>query len=64
MKNRKKIARTMSELLKLSTLAFLGVFFVFIVNHYYQIKDYANTLSEELNIFVFFDKNSKDDEKI
>jgi tryptophan-rich sensory protein len=64
MKNRKKIARTMSELLKLSTLAFLGVFFVFIVNHYYQIKDYANTLSEGLNIFVFFDKNSKDEDKI
>ncbi|MDR0398853.1 MAG: hypothetical protein LBH33_03535 [Endomicrobium sp.] len=64
MKIRKKIARTISELLKLSTLAFLGVLFVFIVNHYYQIKDYANTLSEGLNIFVFFDKNSKDEDKI
>jgi cell division transport system permease protein len=64
MKKRKKIVRIMSESLKLSTLAFLGVFFVFTVNHYYQIKDYADTLSEKLNIFVFFDKNSKDDEKI
>jgi hypothetical protein len=64
MKNRKKIAKTMSEFLKLSTLAFLGIFFVFIVNHYYQTKDYANTLFEGLNIFVFFDKNSKDEDKI
>jgi cell division transport system permease protein len=66
MKNRKRITRTISELLKLSTLAFLVVFFIFIVNHYYQIKDYANTLSEGLNIFVFFDKNlkDKDNEKI
>jgi hypothetical protein len=45
-------------------LAFLGAFFVFIVNHYYQIKDYANTLYEGLNIFVFFDKNLKDEDKI
>ncbi|MDR3306315.1 MAG: hypothetical protein LBS61_01360 [Endomicrobium sp.] len=64
MKNGKKIARIASESLKLSTLAFLGVFFVFIVNHYYQIKNYAATLYEELNIFVFFDKNSNDDKKI
>jgi hypothetical protein len=64
MKIKKKIVKTMSELMKLSTLAFLGAFFIFIVNHYYQIKDYANTLSEGLNIFVFFDKNSKNENKI
>ncbi|MDR1122996.1 MAG: hypothetical protein LBL02_03145 [Endomicrobium sp.] len=61
---KKKITWTISELLKLSTLVFLGAFFVFIINHYYQIKDYANTLSEGLNIFVFFDKNSKDENKV
>jgi cell division protein FtsX len=64
MKNREKISRTMSQLLKLSTLVFLSIFFVFIVNYYYQIKDYANTLSERLNIFVFFNKNSKNEDKI
>jgi cell division transport system permease protein len=64
MKNGKKIARITSALLKFVTLTFLGFFFVFVANHYYQIKNYAKSLSEDLNIFVFFDKNSNNDEKI
>jgi cell division protein FtsX len=63
MKRWKKIVESTSELLKLSTLAFLCCMFVFVANSYYQIKDYAETLSEELNIFVFFDKNSKNDDE-
>lgn len=62
MKKGKKIARITSQSLKLVTLAFLGILFAFIVNHYYQIKNYAETLSEELKIFVFFDKDSNDEE--
>jgi hypothetical protein len=62
MKRGKKIARITSQSLKLVTLASLGILFAFTVNHYYQIKNYAETLSEELKIFVFFDKNSNDEE--
>ncbi|MDR2436765.1 MAG: hypothetical protein LBD17_01655 [Endomicrobium sp.] len=63
MKKGKKIARITSQSLKLVTLASLGILFAFIVNHYYQIKNYAETLSEELNVFVFFDKNLEDEDE-
>jgi cell division protein FtsX len=63
MKRGKKIAKIISGLLKLVTLAFLGILFVFVANHYYQIKNYAEALYEGLNIFVFFDKNSKDEDE-
>ncbi|MDR1474351.1 MAG: hypothetical protein LBS38_01505 [Endomicrobium sp.] len=64
MKNGRKIAQITFESLKLITLIFLGGVFVFIANNYYQIENYSKDLSEELNIFVFFDKNSKNDEKV
>jgi cell division transport system permease protein len=64
MKNRRKIAQIIFEALKLITLILLGGGVVFIANDYYQIENYSKELSEELNIFVFFDKNSKNDEKV
>jgi hypothetical protein len=64
MKNRREIVQITFESLKLIILIFLSGFFVFIANNYYQIKNYSKDLFEELNIFVFFDKNSKNDEKV
>jgi cell division protein FtsX len=57
MRNGRKISKTTSEILRCVTLACLCIFFTIIANNYYQIKNYASALSEELKIFVFFDKN-------
>ncbi|GHT05995.1 hypothetical protein AGMMS5026_01510 [Endomicrobiia bacterium] len=53
--------KTASESLKLITVASLCAFCILVSGHYYRIKNYAKTLSETLNIVVFFDKNSVDD---
>jgi cell division transport system permease protein len=53
--------KTTSELLKLVTVASLCAFCILVSGHYYRIKNYAKTLSENLNMVVFFDKNFADD---
>ncbi|MDR0800306.1 MAG: hypothetical protein LBN01_02095 [Endomicrobium sp.] len=53
--------KTAYKILKLAALAFLCAFCILVSSHYYRIKGYAGSLSENLNIIVFFDKNSKDD---
>jgi cell division transport system permease protein len=45
------------NILKLLTIAFLCAFCVLVVGHYYKIKDYAISLSRDLNIVIFFNKN-------
>jgi cell division transport system permease protein len=64
MKVDKLTIKTASELLKLVAVASLCAFCILVSGHYYQIKNYAKTLSENLNIVVFFDKNSADDTAI
>jgi cell division transport system permease protein len=61
MKIGKFTMKTASESLKLVAVAFLCAFCILVSGHYCRIKNYAKTLSENLNIFVFFDKNSSDD---
>jgi cell division transport system permease protein len=53
--------KTASELLKFVAVASLCAFCILASGHYYRLKNYAKTLSENLNIVVFFDKNSADD---
>jgi cell division transport system permease protein len=53
--------KTASEPLRLVAIAFLCAFCILVSGHYYWLKNYAKTLSESLNIVVFFDKNSADD---
>ncbi|MDR3330973.1 MAG: hypothetical protein LBS47_01885 [Endomicrobium sp.] len=45
------------------SIAFLCVFFVFIINHYCQIKNYALSLLKDCNMIVFFDKNIDENEE-
>jgi cell division transport system permease protein len=61
MKINKFTMKTASGSLKLVTVASLCAFCILVSGHYYQLKNYAKTLSENLNIVVFFDKNSADD---
>ncbi|MDR0820424.1 MAG: hypothetical protein LBN19_02740 [Endomicrobium sp.] len=61
MKIGKFTIKTASESLKLVAVASLCAFCILVSGHYYRIKDYAKILSENLNIVVFFDKNSADD---
>jgi cell division transport system permease protein len=61
MKIGKFTMKTASESLKLVAVASLCAFCILVSGHYYRIKNYAKTLSENLNIVVFFDKNSADD---
>jgi cell division transport system permease protein len=61
MKINKFTMKTASESLKLVTVASLCAFCILVSGHYYRLKNYAKTLSENLNIVVFFDKNSADD---
>ncbi|MCA6084767.1 hypothetical protein [Candidatus Endomicrobiellum agilis] len=53
--------KTASKILKLAALAFLCAFCILVSSHYCRIKDYAGSLLRNLNVVIFFDKNSKDD---
>ncbi|MDR0978320.1 MAG: hypothetical protein LBL71_04800 [Endomicrobium sp.] len=64
MKGKRDIPQIISQLLKLFSLAFLSAFFIFVINHYYQVKNYAEKIYKGLNIFVFFDESSQDHTKI
>jgi cell division transport system permease protein len=61
MKINKFTIKTASKSLKFVTIASLCVFCILVSGHYYRLKNYAKTLSENLNIIVFFDKNSTED---
>ncbi|GHT44846.1 hypothetical protein AGMMS49936_01030 [Endomicrobiia bacterium] len=61
MNNEKNIVDTIFNSVKFVVLAMLCVFFVLIANHFCRIKDYAESLSKNLNIIVFFDDNAKKD---
>jgi cell division transport system permease protein len=61
MKINKFTIKTASELLKLAVVASLCAFCILVSGHYCRLKNYAKTLSENLNIVVFFEKNSTDD---
>jgi hypothetical protein len=45
---------------KFISIAVLCAFFVLVADIYYQVKNYADDLSKELNITVFFNKNLDD----
>ncbi|OEG71103.1 hypothetical protein ATZ36_16230 [Candidatus Endomicrobiellum trichonymphae] len=64
MKIGKFTMKTASESLKFVIVASLCAFCILVSGHYCRIKNYAKTLSENLNIAVFFDKNSADDAAI
>jgi cell division transport system permease protein len=61
MKINKFTIKTASESLKLAVVASLCAFCFLVSGHYCQLKNYAKTLSGNLNMVVFFDKNSTDD---
>jgi cell division transport system permease protein len=61
MKINKFTIKTASRSLKLVVVASLYAFCILVSGHYYWLKNYAKTLSENLNVVVFFDKNSADD---
>jgi cell division transport system permease protein len=61
MKIGKFTMKTASKSLKLVTVASLCTFCILVSGHYYRVKNYLETLSENLNIVVFFDKNAADD---
>ncbi|GHT49476.1 hypothetical protein AGMMS49990_00240 [Endomicrobiia bacterium] len=64
MNNEKNIVDTIFNSVKFVVLAMLCVFFISITNHFCRIKDYAESLSKNLNIIVFFDDNAKKDGSI
>jgi hypothetical protein len=64
MKNEKTITLTTFNLIKFLALFFTCIFFILLINHFYQIKNYLLTLSNNLDIIIFFDKDLNDYEKI
>ncbi|MDR0956277.1 MAG: hypothetical protein LBL77_00135 [Endomicrobium sp.] len=64
MKIEKNITQATFNLIKFLILSVTCVFFVLIVNHFYQIKNYLLTLSNNLDVIVFFNKDLSDYEKI
>jgi cell division transport system permease protein len=64
MGNDKPVVNMMSCAVKFVAVTLLCIFFIFTANHYYQIKDYAASLSRDLNIIIFFDKNAKEGKTI
>ncbi|MDR1926082.1 MAG: hypothetical protein LBQ13_00075, partial [Endomicrobium sp.] len=48
MENDKTVVNIMSCAVKFVAVTLLCVFFIFTANHYYQIKDYAASLSRDL----------------
>ncbi|MDR3274966.1 MAG: hypothetical protein LBS81_03145 [Endomicrobium sp.] len=60
MKNKKSRIKSVSKILKFIGIASFCAFCILASNHYYQIKDYASRLSNDVKIIVFFDKNFKD----
>jgi cell division transport system permease protein len=64
MQNNKTVIKTMSGVVKFIAVALLCAFFILLTDHYYQINNYAVSLSKKLNIVVFFDKNTKEDKAI
>jgi cell division transport system permease protein len=55
------MAKIMSEVAKFCGIAFCCAFFILIVNHYCQLKDYVLSLSKNLDVIVFFNNNEKED---
>lgn len=61
MKINKFTIKTVFKSLGFVAVASLCAFCILVSGDYYRLKNYAKTLSENLNIVVFFDKNSADD---
>ncbi len=61
MKINKFTIKTTSKSLKFVAVTSLCVFCILVSGQYYRLKNYAKTLSENLNIVVFFDKNFTED---
>lgn len=61
MENEKFVAKTMSNVVKLCGIAFCCAFFIFGANHYCQLKEYASSLSKNLDVIVFFNNDEKKD---
>ncbi|MDR3253758.1 MAG: hypothetical protein LBT07_02185 [Endomicrobium sp.] len=64
MKNKKSKIKLAFKILKFIGIASFCAFCILASNHYYQIKDYASRLSDDVKIIVFFDKNSKDNTSV
>jgi cell division transport system permease protein len=64
MKNEKPMTYLVFNLIKFAVLVMFCVIFVLIANHFCTIKDYAKSLSKNLNVIVFFDNNAKEEKSL
>ncbi|MDR3112736.1 MAG: hypothetical protein LBU55_06220 [Elusimicrobiota bacterium] len=58
----RKYHKNFGSILKFIGLSVITVFFILCENIYFQVENYADNLAKELNIVIFLNKNSNDDE--
>ncbi|MDR2676539.1 MAG: hypothetical protein LBC05_00765 [Endomicrobium sp.] len=56
MENEKSKKELTSKALKLTVLALFSMFHVLLSNHYYQVKSYVSSMSNNINVIIFFNK--------
>jgi cell division transport system permease protein len=64
MKNEKTMTSIAFNWVKFATLIMLCIIFILVANHFCTIKDYAKSLSKDLNVIVFFDSDVKEAQSV